>query len=78
VRYYGAKAERTAWRYLTRSIFTLDDGKMFLSLALRSYHETVEEILELTKKVQPAGGRQYQSVATCSEVDVNGHVIIIY
>jgi hypothetical protein len=51
---------------------------MFLSLALRSYHETVEEILELTKKVQPAGGRQYQSVATCSEVDVNGHVIIIY
>ena len=51
VRYYGNKSERTAWRDLTRRTSILDDGQMFLSVEFRSYLETVDEILELTKEV---------------------------
>ena len=76
--YYGTLTERTAWQYLTRKTFTLFDGKKFLSLALCSFHETVNQILEFTREVRSAGGRQYQLVMTFFEVDVNGDDIIMY
>ena len=56
----------------------MDDGQMFLSVALRSHLETADEILELTKEVSPAGGHQYQLMLTFFKVDVNGHIIITY
>ncbi len=69
LRYQSGTNSTRAWRYLTRTTLMLDDGQMFISIALRLYHETVIEILELTKKVGPAGWRQYQTVATFFKVE---------
>ena len=41
----------------------LEDGQIYLPLALRSYHETVNEYIGVEEGVRPAGGRQYCLVA---------------